>query len=45
MNEVSDNNDLPNIREVSSLVNTTSNGKEFCFSGYNICDVMNSLNN
>ena len=45
MNRVSDNDDLPNIREVSSLVNAISNGREFCFSGHNICDMMDSLDN
>ena len=43
MNGVSDDNDLRNICFVTSLVNTVSNSKEFCFCAGDKGCVMNHL--
>jgi len=45
MDGVGDDDDSPNIGQISSLVNTTSNDKDPSFSGCNIYGVVDILDN
>ena len=45
MNRIYNDNDLIDIREMNSLVNTTSYHKKFCFSRHDVYFIMNYLDN
>ena len=45
MNRVGNNDDSPNIRQVSGLVNATSNSKHFSFSVCDVYGMVDSLDN
>ena len=45
MDEVSDDNDSPNIRQISDLVNIIFNSKDLGFSKHVIYSVVDSLDN
>ena len=45
MDRVSNDNDLINVRQLSGLVDAASDGKKFCFSGCDIYDMMDHLDN
>ena len=43
MDRVCDNNNLIHVRKMSSLINTTYNGKKFAFSRHDIDHMMYGL--
>ena len=45
MDGVSDNDDLTNVGQVSSLVNTVSSSKDLYFSGCNVYSMVDGLDN
>jgi len=45
MDGVGDDDDSPNIGQISGLVNATSNDKDLSFSGCDIYGVIDSLDN